>query len=842
MTKTTDEHKPKTHSNKLEAIKKPVRPLQHVNLPEFVRQKIDNAPAISPELKKAYKVERAVKTTKDEKDKQTEDNVQKHNMRTKRRVDAKANVFEKFLTRFYNNQFLAPAIIVMGGLVNYLFVLNNLSSAMITIVTAGLAALIFAFRHDPTVKNHEENKATRLRFEKLEDKAWELSESEERYRSIAEAFDDLLVMRDQEGKILFCNPAFSNSFGKTVAQITDTNFTPIPKHSSNSSKENEDTLSFGIGSGLGLETRELAFETRDGLKWFSWLDLPVRDESNNGDNGNGTVILSVARDITSYKISQQSLGEARSKAEEANKAKSRFLAMVSHEMRTPLNGVLGMSKLLNGTKITDEQKTYIDSISTSGSSLLHLIEEMLDITMIEAGRFKLQEQNINLRQFMSDIAELMSARAYSKNVGLGLYIDPQVPQTVHTDPARLKQIVINLVGNAIKFTHTGGVSLECIVSKVDTLNNTVNIIFKVTDTGPGLNLEDQKRIFQEFERVDDENTRNVDGAGLGLTISKAIADQLGGELSLQKSDDEGSTFALDMTLNFTPEIDDTYTPAKPIKGENILLCMSNVMEAECLQKQIEVRGADVKCLSDLNDIKKALKVKGGYNFVIIDPQNFENEINKLGVEIFIEQLKQVSFTSDVKIIVLMDPAERKNLLHLIEKNADAYLIRPVREISLLNVLAGNLVKEPAIISSEIQPKPLSSIQISEQKLAGKTILLAEDNDINKLLVTACLTKAGAKVVHAPNGKIAVELFITENYDAVLMDMHMPISDGISATQKIREYEKQQGRIKPVKIIALTADDQQIIRKKAFDVGMDDFLQKPIDPTILVEIVKKYTTE
>lgn len=843
LTDTSDENDIKTHLDKLNAKKTAD---SKMNLPNFVRHKIDTAPSISTDLKNPYKaksVNDVLQNASYNSDHIPDSKTTKSNfpirMRSKRRAQSRTNktiyLLERFITKFYNNQFLAPALIVAGGLINYLYAQDNLSSAMITIVTASIAALIFAFRHDPIIQNHEEKKATKLRFEKLEDKAWELSESEERYRSIAEAFDDLLVMRDPSGKILFCNPEFSTSFGKTVAQITNTNFAPTPKHSINSKEPTDRNIS--LGAGLGLETREVAFETNEGLKWFSWLDLPVRGEDNNG-----AVILSVARDITSYKIAEQSLKEARGKAEQANKAKTRFLAMVSHEMRTPLNGVLGMSKLLTGTSITDEQKTYIDSISTSGSSLLHLIEEMLDITMIEAGRFKLQEQDIDIRQLMSDIVELMSSRAFSKNIGLGLYVDIKVPQIIHTDPVRLKQIIINLLGNAIKFTNTGGVSLHCNVVDIDSLNNTVNIVFNVADTGPGLNVEDQKRIFQEFERVDDENTRNVGGAGLGLAISKAIADQLGGELGLVDSNENGSTFSLDLTLNYDPQTNDTLNDSLPLIGKKLLLATNNLMEADCLQKQIVVNGGFVKHVAKLDDIRTAVKKCSDFDAVIFDPQSYDGQLEQPKLEALANQVKAWAHNSNLQVIILMDPAQRKNMSHLLDKGADAYLIRPVREISLLNVLNGNFVNDTAEVEDkEQQLKQKNGLEI-EQQLMGKTILLAEDNDINKMLVMACLTKAGARVDHAANGALAVELFKLGEYDAVLMDMHMPILDGIEATKKIRYLEKVQKVTNPTKIIALTADDQQSSRQNAFDAGMNDFLQKPIDPTVLVEILKKYTTE
>lgn len=745
--------------------------------------------------------------------------------RSKARASRKPTLFERYITKFYNNQFLAPAIIIVGSLITYFYAQNNLSSAMITVVTASLASLIFAFRHDPVVRNREEKKETVRRFEQLEDKAWELSESEERYRSIAEAFDDLLVMRDMYGEIVSCNPAFATCFGKSVDQITGTRFTPISKHNT---KTNEV---------LGFGTKEVAFETCDGLKWFSWLDLPVR-----GENNTGALTLSVARDITPYKIAEQSLDEARHKAEQANRAKSRFLAMVSHEMRTPLNGVLGMSKLLGGTGLTSEQKTYVDSISSSGSSLLHLIEEMLDLTMIEAGRFKLQKQNFDLRQLLVEAVELMSARAYSKNIGLGLYVHSDVPQMVYADSSRLKQIILNLVGNAIKFTQKGGVALHCEIIKIDKAKKTVDITFNVIDTGPGLNGEDQQRIFREFERVDDENTRKAGGAGLGLTISKAIVEQLNGELKLAESNENGSVFSLDLTIDFTPTENSNFK--KLLQNKHILLAMGNQMEAVCLQKQIEVNGGAVTHVSSVQALKSTLLEKATqYNSVIFDPLSMtdidtKSDYHPTSIEYFLGDFQKC----ETRVIVLMDPAKRKELSYLMDQGADAYLIRPVRESSLINVLTENLPSQGSVTNEVGRQNTISNKQLNQGALLGKRVLLVEDNDINKMMVTACLTKAGASVVHAQNGKIAVEKFKLNDFDVVLMDMHMPVLDGVSAAKQIRGFEKNQNRTNPTNILALTADDQETSRQEAFAAGMNDFLQKPIDPYILIDIVAQYASD
>ncbi|MFK7901300.1 MAG: response regulator [Nitratireductor sp.] len=554
------------------------------------------------------------------------------------------------------------------------------------------------------------------------------------------------------------------------------------------------------------------------------------------------ILLFSFRDNSKYKKAKQTQIEALQKAEETNRAKTRFLGMVSHEMRTPLNGILGMSTLLAGTKPTGEQSSYIDSISTSGSALLHLIEDMLDLTMIEAGKFKLQNQEVDINALLSEAIELLSSRAYGKGIGLGFYIDKSVPKFINADQARLKQIIINLVGNAIKFTQEGGLALHCFAEPLAKNSNQVNICFQVLDTGPGLSEENQKRIFNEFERVDDDVTRSVDGAGLGLAISKALADQMNGQLEISKSDPTGSVFSFRLPASLKQEIATNTTSTMPLKGKTVLLAMNNLMEAECIKAQISLNGGKVVHVQDFKSLEEKLTTQNGessvFNFIMLDPAAFAKagRVQKIEKLIAIsQQLNANNKSTSVRLVLLSEPSKRNELLNFLDKGADAYLIRPIRQKSLLDVLSDNMPaqKRPKEKSEEQKQSAPASIE----KLSGAHILLVEDNHINKMLVNAALKKAGAKVTHAENGQLAVDAFKQAKFDLVLMDMHMPVMDGCEATKQIKEYENALDIKSNVKILALSADDQADSKAKAFEAGMEGFMSKPINPNELISTIE-----
>ena len=628
-------------------------------------------------------------------------------------------------------------------------------------------------------------------------------------------------MRRPDGMICYCNPAFAECFGKTPTELQGTDFKPEPVHAS------------PIEKGSGRRTREFAFQTRIGqnikLRWFAWLDLPVRDEKLGG-----TMTLSVARDITSFKQAERTLDAARDKAEQANRAKSRFLAMVSHEMRTPLNGILGMSQLLGGTKLTPEQKSYLDAVSNSGSSLLRLIEEMLDLTMIEAGRFQLHKETFDLKPLLTNVVELMSARAYAKDIGLGLFIAPSVPLQIEGDADRIRQILLNLIGNAIKFTQKGGIAVHCYVKSTpqNHPDTQVRLCFDIADTGQGLSEVDKARVFNEFERVDDGNNRKSGGAGLGLAISRAIAAQMGGTLELTRTGPNGSQFTFELPVCATAPVSEDGL----LRGKLIVIATANKMESECLSMQLSAHGVMVRLVTSVSQAMKSWNKKGAVpHAILFDSNTLSNVKTAL-------QKTAKRHADRPKFIVMIDPAKRKSLPRYLDCGADSYLIRPVREDSLLAILNGEQPHKKFTIETEDIARPSNLSKNTD--LAGTRILLAEDNDINAMLVMAILKKVGASVDRAMDGDDAFKKFTEvekeSKYDFVLMDMHMPVMDGLEAATRIRKWEKRKKSKMVTPIFALSADDQADTRAQAFEAGMNRFLIKPIDPTALVEVILENT--
>jgi len=347
----------------------------------------------------------------------------------------------------------------------------------------------------------EQNRILAQQLETLQDQIWENRESEEIHRSLAEAFGDVVLHRGADGKVTFFNKHFERYFGPEFN---------LPKLHMPEASESRIVDAPSI-----LQTSEVELETRQGKRWFSWTDLVIRDEKT-GEAG----WRSVARDITERKINEADMREALEKAEIANEAKSGFLAMVSHEIRTPLNGVLGMAQLLRQTKMDAAQHSYVEAISTSGKSLLGLIEDLLDTARIESGQMELHKRPTNLHRLVEDVAEMVGPRAREKDVDIATYIQGDIPDTVMVDPDRLRQILLNLAGNAVKFTEKGGVGIFLELQNFKEKNH---LVFGVVDTGPGMTKEDCISIFDEFTQASTGATRAHEGAGLGLSISRQLA-------------------------------------------------------------------------------------------------------------------------------------------------------------------------------------------------------------------------------------------------------------------------------------------------------------------------------
>jgi signal transduction histidine kinase len=330
---------------------------------------------------------------------------------------------------------------------------------------------------------------------------------------------------------------------------------------------------------------DVKISTREGERWFAWLDLPVRDEATGE-----TAIRTMIRDITRQKNIEQELRRTSQNSEAASHAKSRFLANVSHEMRTPLNGILGMSGLLADTPLTQEQEAYVDAVHDSGTALLTLIEDILDLTVVEAGKLDLKPDPMKPGRLVEDVCELLSSRAHDKGISISSYIGPSVPDLIEIDSGRLRQVLINLVGNALKFTESGGVHINIItLGSVGIPGQKTTLHFEVSDTGPGVSLEDQHKIFEEFAQADNESTRQHGGAGLGLSISKRIVEEMGGKIDLVSRINEGSTFEFTIDV-ITKQAAQTEHHSSILKDRKILVLGANQFETQTLKSYITDHG------------------------------------------------------------------------------------------------------------------------------------------------------------------------------------------------------------------------------------------------------------
>src|SRR5947208_4961980 len=399
-----------------------------------------------------------------------------------------------------------------------------------------------------------------LRNEALADRNWELQEAEQRARSLFESQGDLIVLRDAAGAITFVNDAYCELAGQPRSALVGSRFAFTVLEQGEAAFEPDGTRIHDQKIAGPLEPR-----------WIAWREGLIRSEA-----GQPAEMQSVGRDVTDRTETERALAEARDHADAANRAKSRFLAMASHEIRTPLNGILGMSSLLLDTPLTPEQTTYAKAVKTSGDALLSLIEELLDYSKIEAGKIDLEQRPFALSALIEDITELLAPRAQARQLEIAAYVDERLPAQVIGDAARLRQVLLNLAGNAIKFTSTGGVAL--IVEPGIWPNE---ISFLVRDTGIGIAPEAQQRIFREFEQADARIGRNYGGTGLGLSISERIVKRMGGRIALESKPGEGSTFEVAITLAAAADSgDEQKTVVKPdVNGRSIVHVGPAVTEA-----------------------------------------------------------------------------------------------------------------------------------------------------------------------------------------------------------------------------------------------------------------------
>jgi PAS domain S-box-containing protein len=686
------------------------------------------------------------------------------------------------------------SFIVLGALATTSMLLSHLYSMNETIYDpssfatgiAGLFAMLCGVMLMVMARNgrlRAELRAAKIRCEELADFTWELKDAEARAVSLLEAQGDLIVRRDGSGRITYANDAFCALAGKPrEALIGSDAVLPVLEQGE-----------IGVMRD-GTRMHDQKIETADGPRWLAWRDTVVFMEASGAGE-----VQSVGRDVTERTETGRALAEARDAAEAASRAKSRFLAMVSHEIRTPLNGILGMTDLLLDTPLTPEQTAYIKAAKTSGDALLSLIEDVLDFSKIEAGKLELEPRPFALLPLVEEIVELLGPRAQAKGLEIAGDVNETLPMRVTGDAARLRQVLINLAGNAIKFTECGGVSVT--VARGDAADE---IVFEVRDSGVGIAPEQQARIFLEFEQAETGGSRKFGGSGLGLAISRRIVERMNGRIDVQSTPGEGSTFRVAVPL---PRADDAPAFSPPdLRGKSVLIVAPQSFAASLLGRRMKRWGAAVTHAAE------PPTGTGAFDAMLVD--------HALGV--VAGAAAKAAGDKIPRRIVLIAPAERHGLLALRAAGFNGYLVKPVRASSLAAQLAGS-----GVFEDTAAPAAPHSPPGPEKSLA---VLIAEDNKINALLACSLLSKLGHRPTVVSNGGEAVAAWreaqsSAQPYDVVLMDVQMPGLDGLEATRQIRAAEPDKRR---TPIVALTANAYAEDRDACLAAGMDDFLVKPLD--------------
>lgn len=651
--------------------------------------------------------------------------------------------------------------------------------------------------------------------EAAHDLSWERNETSEILSAIHDVLGDIVVVRTLDGRILSANAVLGAMTG--VADVVG---------------KTCETLGLTFRSQPVAHRYDVDIDGPAGRRVYSWHDITVRDPASGE-----LVIHSIARDVTEERRAAGERERARLRAEEASAAKSRLLATVSHEIRTPLSGILGMSHLISQTHLTAEQKNYLAGMRQSGHALVQLVDDLLDFSSIEAGRFQLRPSEEPVRPMLESVVEMLSPRAHEKGIEIGSFVSPDVPGLLFHDAPRLRQVLYNVVGNAVKFTHAGGVSLE-------TAMESDAIVIRVTDTGPGMNAEEQARIFEEFEQTGSDVQRSG-GTGLGLAISARILREAGGALTLESAPGKGSTFTIRMPVEPRATMAAGGSRKGVLAGSLVFLLAPEGPVAAALRRTVDALGG--KChlattAADACDLVQRLSAqKAELTDIIVD--------NRLAGA-FRRELADLAFLRDsgARRVYLVNPEERGARSIGNGEGYDSWLIRPLRERTLVEVLCGRMkgieirdaindnrpiLKDlPQAVADPVPAAPL-----------GARVLLAEDDPVNAMLVRAMLERAGHTVRHVPDYPALVSALggATDAgpfaADVIVTDLGMPGGEGKEMIARIVQREYGNARLP---VLVLTADNRPGLGEELLAIGADAVLTKPADPVRLVAEIARLT--
>jgi len=684
--------------------------------------------------------------------------------------------------------------------------------------------LVFTvFLRDITARKKAEDAVQReiAERQKVEE---ELRRERDLLRTLMDHLPDFIFSKDTEGHFVTANAELARALkvGSPQELVGKTDFDFFPKELAERYREDDFEV---MRSGEPMINREEKGADEDGREhWLLTTKVPLRDKQGKVEG-----LVGMSRDITDRIVAQKQLEEAKEAAEAASKAKSDFLANMSHEIRTPMNAVIGMTELLLETQLTKTQREYLSMVDESGAALLDLINDILDFSKIESGKFELEKAEFDLPESVGQAMKTLAVRAHRKNLELACRFSPEVPNVLVGDVSRLRQVIINLVGNAIKFTEDGEVVLTI---EPETANeNQVALHFAVKDTGIGIPQEKLDAIFEAFEQADISMTRRFGGTGLGLAISSRLVELAGGRMWVESELGEGSTFHFTMELGIGEAEPETELDPVVVGGTPVLVVDDNQTNRIILKEILQNWGMK-PTLCDSADAALAKLLDEGstddFRVLITDVHMPDTDGFQLAARV-----REEPRLADLAIIVLTSGDRPGDLARCEELKIDAHMLKPVNQSELFNAIV-RILQVTAIEDEAEAEQPEAQ---ATEPLEGLNVLLAEDTLVNQKLAIGLLKKHGHKVTVANNGREAVELLESQDFDVVLMDVQMPELDGMEATRIIRQREQQSGGHVP--IIALTAHALKGDREQCLEAGMDDYLSKPIRSKDLYEKLNKF---
>ncbi len=672
------------------------------------------------------------------------------------------------------------------------------------------------------LRGFEKSLVTRERAEKA------LRESEEKYRSIIENATEGIFQADNR-RFLTANTALAQLLGYDAIQTLLDEVDHIAKLFA------DIKAAKNLYRRLRRNNKVANFEFQAVRQDDHLIDLSINVHAVCDENGHVKYYEGLVEDITQRKQAEK-LKIEKDAAEAANTAKSEFLANMSHEIRTPMNGIIGMTSLILDSELSPEQRSYAEAVQISADGLLSIINDILDFSKIEAGKMDFETYDFDLRPAVEEMSEMIALKAFEKGLEFACLIQPDVPSRIRGDAGRLRQILTNLAGNAVKFTEKGDVVVR--VSLLQKTEQSATIRFAVSDTGIGIPTDRLDRLFKSFSQIDISTTRKYGGTGLGLAISKRLVEMMGGKIGVESHEGKGSTFWFTLvTENLPPDHAPKSELPQTVRGKRILAVDDSAINLEVVSSFLKVWECEFQVASSAKTafplLSKAAQIGNPFQLAIIDYMMPDIDGEMLG-----RMIKADPQLKETVLVMLTSRGMRGDAANMKQIGFSAYLTKPVRKQQLFECLVKALSGRKTAIGQQARPDLITRFSLSRGKKVPVRILLVEDNEINRRLALHMLNKAGYPADFATDGLEAIRMLTGNTYHLVLMDVNMPEMDGYETTRIIRDPNS--GVMDhDIPIIAMTAYAMRGDRERCLKEGMNDYVSKPIKPAILFDTILKY---